>query len=585
MNTQFRLGKLLTEQSHPVTRRLSYVIENGLDEGIRLLLQVDEDVVTAFANWVETKQWSLIVRTLLKTMAEGGNVFFCGCGSTGRLSILLTALWRGLWQSTKLNFPNLAAKLPDREQHVHSCPAGGDFALIKAVENYEDFSTFGRRQLAEMGVKKGDVVFSITEGGETSFVIGTAWKGLEAGAKVFFVYNNPDECLRDIDRSREVIDEPRITKVNLTTGSMAIMGSTRMQATTIEFAALAGAVEMALSQFLSRHLSPEEMSQLGWETCLDEPSFYVRCLEETCRGLRGKSSVSSLAKITRLEADVYSHKGLNSYLADEAALDILTDTTERSPTFGVPPFRKSDDRASPEPWSSVFMPQEHNADAWRSLLKREISGIEWDREYVKSQFGETGRQIPGIDRGEILKFEICKKTRNIKKGDSAIAVIMGNREITCGTFKSFFMANLQETVADGGRAGIIYVGDKSDAEWIRDWSRRQSFLEVSAIFGLEKMPTLLGIWHHLALKMILNTFSTATMAKMGRVTGNFMSWVVPSNKKLIDRAARFVAEAAGISYDDSRRAIYEAMSGGQSPAPVPLAIAGINQMRGLKNGN
>ena len=41
----------------------------------------------------------------------------------------------------------------------------------------------------------GDVVFAITEGGETSFVIGTAWEGVEAGAKVYFVYNNPDDIL------------------------------------------------------------------------------------------------------------------------------------------------------------------------------------------------------------------------------------------------------------------------------------------------------------------------------------------------------------------------------------------------------
>ena len=40
------------------------------------------------------------------------------------------------------------------------------------------------------------MVFAITEGGETSFVIGTAWEGLERGARVAFVYNNPDDVLR-----------------------------------------------------------------------------------------------------------------------------------------------------------------------------------------------------------------------------------------------------------------------------------------------------------------------------------------------------------------------------------------------------
>ena len=35
-------------------------------------------------------------------------------------------------------------------------------------------------------------------------------------------------------RSRKVLEEPGITKINLTTGPQAITGSTRMQATTIE---------------------------------------------------------------------------------------------------------------------------------------------------------------------------------------------------------------------------------------------------------------------------------------------------------------------------------------------------------------
>ena len=69
--------------------------------------------------------------------------------------------------------------------------AGGDYALIKSVEGFEDFTAFGKKQITDLGVSAKDVVFAITEGGETSFVIGTAWAGVDAGAKVYFVYNNP----------------------------------------------------------------------------------------------------------------------------------------------------------------------------------------------------------------------------------------------------------------------------------------------------------------------------------------------------------------------------------------------------------
>jgi N-acetylmuramic acid 6-phosphate etherase len=117
--------------------------------------------------------------------------------------------------------------------------AGGDYALIKSVEGFEDFAPFGRKQVSDLGLASGDTLFAITEGGETSFVIGTAQQAVEAGATAYFIYNNPDNVLRErVRRSRQILDDPRIVKINLTTGPMAVTGSTRMQATSIELLAL-----------------------------------------------------------------------------------------------------------------------------------------------------------------------------------------------------------------------------------------------------------------------------------------------------------------------------------------------------------
>ena len=125
--------------------------------------------------------------------------------------------------------------------------AGGDFALIKSVEGFEDFTAFGKKQIDGFGRVIEGRVFAITEGGETSFVIGTAWAGVEAGAKVYFIYNNPDEILCEhVQRSREIIQDSRIEKINLTTGPMAITGSTRMQATSIQLCVMLAVLEMAV---------------------------------------------------------------------------------------------------------------------------------------------------------------------------------------------------------------------------------------------------------------------------------------------------------------------------------------------------
>jgi len=85
----------------------------------------------------------------------------------------------------------------------------------------------------------------ITEGGETSFVIGTAWKGVEVGAKVYFVYNNPDDVLcRHVERSREVIQDRASEKVKSHDRADGHHRSTRMQATSIQLAVMLTVLEL-----------------------------------------------------------------------------------------------------------------------------------------------------------------------------------------------------------------------------------------------------------------------------------------------------------------------------------------------------
>jgi len=245
---QFKLGVLVTEASHPVTAELSQTAKRSTSDALRLLAEVDKDVINKYREWSTSDSPRRVADTLRDAIREGGNVYFTGCGSTGRLSIQLASIWRDFWQKRSakgLSDPE------DYEDRAFSVMAGGDFALIKSVEGFEDFTQFGGKQIGDLGVSQGDVVFAITEGGETSFVIGTAWKGLENGAKVYFVYNNPDDILCEhVQRSREVIQEPRIEKINLTTGPMSITGSTRMQATTIQLCVMLTVLEMVLRDLL-----------------------------------------------------------------------------------------------------------------------------------------------------------------------------------------------------------------------------------------------------------------------------------------------------------------------------------------------
>jgi N-acetylmuramic acid 6-phosphate etherase len=68
--------------------------------------------------------------------------------------------------------------------------------------------------------------------------------------------------------------------------------------------------------------------------------------------------------------------------------------------------------------------------------------------------------------------------------------------------------------------------------------------------------------------MATNIISTGTMAKLGRVSGNWMNFVAISNKKLIDRAIRLIAELAGVSYHAACIELFRSIEEGDPALPA-----------------
>jgi N-acetylmuramic acid 6-phosphate etherase len=89
-----------------------------------------------------------------------------------------------------------------------------------------------------------------------------------------------------------------------------------------------------------------------------------------------------------------------------------------------------------------------------------------------------------------------------------------------------------------------------------------------------------------AQKLVLNMLSTGLFVRLGYVYGNLMVNVQPKNTKLVDRARRIIAQAAGVSYERAgellvdagnsvRAAILMAKTGaGREDAERRLAAAG-----------
>jgi len=541
---QFKLGALVTESSHPVTANLSEVAKKDIAKALDLLFQVDNDVIAKYREFAESGRAEQIKETLVRALKNGGKIFFTGCGSTGRLSILLDSVWRDFWRG----YNNLGYKPRiDFEDRTFSVMAGGDFALIKSVEGFEDFAAFGKKQIGDLGVSSKDVVFAITEGGETSFVIGTAWKGVEVGAKVYFVYNNPDDILcQHVERSREVIQDARIEKINLTTGPMAITGSTRMQATTIQLCVMLTVMEMVVREFI------------GWTTEIsaDLPREFLARLTDMLAALRSPEVLTPLAQMVALEESVYRAGRKNNYYADHLGIDVLTDTTERSPTYCTPPFRKFDDKTATESWAFLFLPKFKTSSAWNAILKREPRCVEWSeaetRELVgEEKFARTYETIRKISRAELMRFKIGLKGqsyRPLKAGDSAIGILFDVENPA----SKFYRAQLATAKKAGAETGLIYFKTEGDP-------RNSKGLTASIVVEIPDMGTdliLQGV-HRAGVKMLLNALSTCTMVRLGRVMGNYMIWVVASNLKLIDRATRYIQKLAGLNYEDSNRLLFE----------------------------
>ena len=546
----FRLGELLTESFHPKTRELSQTIARDLHAGIRLLQSVDEDIPAALDRIFAQDSFRNLVEALHEAICTGHRIFFTGCGATGRLSILLEAAWREFWRTTGRDNPRAGRMM----NLCISVMAGGDFALIKSVEGFEDFPAFGRHQLKEAGVQPGDVVVAITEGGETPFVIGTAWQGLDTGASVFFVYNNPTDLLRrHVQRSREVIDEPRIQKLDLATGPMAITGSTRMQATTAELLVVGAALETALTQ------------AVGCAPHTDSTKVCQQHFAGLLKQLSSIEAVDAMARAVQFEESLYRQHGLVTYVTDSVLLDALTDTTERAPTFMLPPFRKAGDTLSPVSWVFVKHPTRPTQDAWREMLQREPRGLTWDLDVYRRMNAPAAIQAnpPKLDNSQIYRFQIGNEPDPSRTNapDSALVFIDVGRN--GGHSPPYAKGEFKRTAA-------ITVGPQAPSPPVDEHFHFSCDLPASG----------LRLWEHLAIKLILNTISTATMVRMGRVVGNAMVWVSPSNKKLIDRGTRLISLSTGYSYERACEALHEAMdeiarraqAGEEVPSPVALAI-------------
>ena len=446
----YRLGEMVTEKSHPETYDLSTWAQKDLDRAFQAIQKVDIDALEELSRKAEKLE--PMQKAIQKALSSDNKVFICGCGATGRLALTLEFLWREKYGNDS----------------IVGFMAGGDLALIRSIESFEDYPEFGARQLRDLGFKDGDLLIAVTEGGETPFVIGATHEALKTSSlNHYFLYCNPTELLIEkVQRSREIIENKRVKAIDLSFEPMVLSGSTRLQACTVQL--LATGACLFQKENLAEYL----------QTILEE----VKALD-----------FSMAHSLVERESEIYQKEGYVLYRTDDFGMTVLTDTTERSPTFSLNAFE--DFNLKNDPVSLCYFNLKNTSDvmeAWEKLLERPPRPLDW-KEY---------EDVAGPNKLSGYDFS---------------SGVFAKREASTGQAVNYVFDILRS------ENGILFELDGEKMHW-----------EFSEYVQNDSLA------QHLLLKIWANAHSTLVMGRLGRYESNWMTWVKPSNGKLIDRATRYV---------------------------------------------
>lgn len=347
---RFLKVNLTTESANVLTANLSDLCHTNLAQAFSLFKQVELNAIIALMNHAPLIE--RLQQHITQTISLGNKIYLIGCGSSGRLAILLQRLY-GLYN------PLLAMQ-------VIGINAAGDVALVKSIEQFEDNAEFGVKQLIQQGYTPNDLIIGLSASGESPFILQTLQYALTSSTiKPWLVFNNDTAAL--VERNpQHIVANPNLNLLSLNVGAMALTGSTRLQATT--------AMQIVLGLALCN-------SNLNIRQQIEEIYHIIEALPLT-----------NIEPITTHEKTIIAQQQFILYQTNNAilGLSILADTTERSPTFNLAQFENSttldvnkehSNSTKTTPIPSMFYLSLLNTtsavNAWSMLLARTPTCLEW----------------------------------------------------------------------------------------------------------------------------------------------------------------------------------------------------------------
>ncbi len=168
----------------------------------------NEDKKVAFAVEKAIPQIEKLVTEIVSRMKRGGRIFYMGAGTSGRLGVLDAS-----------EIPPTFGMDPS---WVIGLIAGGDTALRNPVENAEDDTNQGWKDLQAFDINDKDTVIGIAASGTTPYVIGAIEEAKKHGILTAAITSNPDA---PVSQAADIA-------IEMVVGPEYVTGSSRMKSGT-----------------------------------------------------------------------------------------------------------------------------------------------------------------------------------------------------------------------------------------------------------------------------------------------------------------------------------------------------------------
>jgi N-acetylmuramic acid 6-phosphate etherase len=395
--------------------------------------------------------------------------------------------------------------------------AGGDEAVFRAIEGAEDSRELAQNHLQSLNFSKSDIFLGFAASGTTPWTIGAVEYSRHIGGRGFAVSNNQGSPLVGASE----------LGFSCVTGPEVVAGSTRLKAGTIQFLTM-----LLINQSAHRYFETYRLSGSLLNVSLEDIEAQEKRIQHELNdisGLVGASILASdyLAKAADMAAERLMLKapegekqGRVIYVgADMPARLAVVDGAERTPTFGFPSERL--DYVIAGGMNAMFKAS-HDAAFDQLSGAAQIRALDLtERDVVigVSIDGNTPFTVEALKAAKDSKALVISMCNRAKGQTSAIADV------------AVFLNNKAET---------HIVTDQK--HWRADW---------------------------VALKIMLNAWSTQTHVLMNDVYQGLMTRVQINNHKLVLRAIRTVAQLADCTPEQAYHALYAA--DGEVSLAIPVA--------------